>query len=103
MIKINFYKTENIISKVEISGHANAGEVGKDLVCAAITGIASGGLNAIDQLENDTCDFTINEGLIIIKVIKNTHNLQVILNTLYYQLLTIYQQYQNYISFKEVS
>ncbi|AHF60847.1 hypothetical protein P344_02420 [Spiroplasma mirum ATCC 29335] len=103
MIKINFYKTENIISKVEIFGHANAGEVEKDLVCAAITGIASGGLNAIDQLENDTCDFTINEGLIIIKVVKNIHNLQVILNTLYYQLLTIYQQYQNYISFKEVS
>lgn len=102
MIKIIINKTEQKFTKIEIIGHAQAGEYGKDLVCAAITGIATGGLNAIDQIKPNSCEFVINEGLITIIVKENSSDLQVILQTMYYQFLTIYQQYQEFISVKEV-
>ncbi|AGM24927.1 ribosomal-processing cysteine protease Prp [Spiroplasma chrysopicola] len=102
MIKINFIKTENKIKKVEITGHALQAESGKDLVCAAVTAISTGTLNAIDQIKEHSCNFTIDDGLIVIEVFSDDDILQIILQTMYYQLLTIYQQYQTYIQLKEV-
>ncbi|WP_425377746.1 ribosomal-processing cysteine protease Prp [Spiroplasma endosymbiont of Polydrusus pterygomalis] len=102
MIKIIITKTEQKIKKVEITGHAKASEYGKDLVCAAIAGIATGGLNAIDQIKPDNCEFLVKEGLINIIVKNDSADLQVMLQTIYYQFLTIYQQYQKFISVKEV-
>ncbi|WP_342255662.1 ribosomal-processing cysteine protease Prp [Spiroplasma endosymbiont of Poecilobothrus nobilitatus] len=102
MIKIIITKTEQKIKKIEITGHAKAAEYGKDLVCAAITGIATGGLNSIDQIKPNSCQFIVKEGLIIITVKNNSADLQVVLQTIYYQFLTIYQQYQKFISVKEV-
>ncbi|WP_425380450.1 ribosomal-processing cysteine protease Prp [Spiroplasma endosymbiont of Stenodema calcarata] len=102
MIKIIINKTEQKFIKIEITGHAKTAEYGKDLVCAAITGITTGGLNAIDQIKPESCEFIINEGLVTITVINNSSDLQVILQTMYYQFLTIYQQYQEFISIKEV-
>lgn len=103
MIKIIITKTEKKIKKIEITGHAKASEYGKNLVCAAITGVATGGLNAIDQIKPNSCQFIVKEGLIIITVKNNNSaDLQVMLQTIYYQFLTIYQQYQKFISVKEI-
>ncbi|WP_374696804.1 ribosomal-processing cysteine protease Prp [Spiroplasma endosymbiont of Polydrusus formosus] len=102
MIKIIITKNEQKIKKIEITGHAKSAEYGKDLVCAAITGIVTGGLNAIDQIKPDSCESVVKERLINIIIKNDSADLQVMLQTIYYQFLTIYQQYQKFISVREV-
>ena len=39
--------------KIEVSGHAEFGEYGKDLVCASVSSIMFGFMNALDALNED--------------------------------------------------
>ncbi|AMA72132.1 MULTISPECIES: ribosomal-processing cysteine protease Prp [Aneurinibacillus] len=43
---------DDSIEEIKISGHAYAGEPGHDLVCAAVSGISLGGINAVELLLN---------------------------------------------------
>jgi uncharacterized protein YsxB (DUF464 family) len=47
MIKIQINKTNNKYSSLVISGHSNYDEHGKDIVCAGVSAIVTGGLNAL--------------------------------------------------------
>lgn len=50
MIQIIVRRNQHGIEEVVISGHANAAEHGSDIVCAAVSGISFGVLNAIQPL-----------------------------------------------------
>jgi len=51
MIKINVHRDQqNQPQRVMIQGHAGYGEHGKDIVCAAVSGISIGIVNAIEKL-----------------------------------------------------
>ncbi len=104
MINIIVEKKENKISRLTISGHALFDEHGKDIVCAGVSTIAIGGLNAINEFGlMDYCEYTVDEGhvdMLIKDCVKN--ELQVILETLYIQFKTIEESYSNYISIQEV-
>ena len=52
MIKIVLTYKDNKIDALEIKGHANSAEYGKDLVCAAVSAISVGGLNALAILKD---------------------------------------------------
>ncbi|MBA4548646.1 ribosomal-processing cysteine protease Prp [Thermoactinomyces intermedius] len=41
---------QNRVKRVLITGHADYGEYGKDIVCAAVSGISIGMVNAIEQM-----------------------------------------------------
>ena len=47
MIKVIIEKNDSIISVLEVSGHSNYDEKGKDIVCAGVSAIIVGGLNAL--------------------------------------------------------
>lgn len=49
MIEVTVRQNRSGIAEVVISGHANAGEYGKDIVCAAVSAISFGMLNAVHQ------------------------------------------------------
>lgn len=51
MITITIQRDQqNLLQRVTIQGHANYDEHGKDIVCAAVSGISIGIINAIEKL-----------------------------------------------------
>ena len=96
MISVNVKFIDGNVKSLTVSGHANYDDYGKDIVCAGVSAIATGGVNALDKYsEFVKCDLV--DGTIIIDVIKFEHDSQIILKTLLTQLETIEQSYKKYI------
>ena len=53
MIKAVYEVREDRYVSLEVSGHAEYGEYGKDLICASVSCIMFGLMNAIDASEED--------------------------------------------------
>ena len=80
------------IRSIVISGHSGSADKGEDLICAAVSSIGTGTLNALDELVPDTCELELNE-IIEIRVIQDSRDVQLILNTMLIQLKTIAEEY----------
>lgn len=50
MITISIYRKDNQIVAFELSGHAESGPYGYDLVCAGVSAVSFGAINAINKL-----------------------------------------------------
>jgi uncharacterized protein YsxB (DUF464 family) len=63
VIRVNIQRddTDGSIQEFTLSGHAEFAESGKDLVCAAVSGISFGAINAIDALLNIQLTIKTNE------------------------------------------
>lgn len=48
--------------EIEISGHANYAEVGKDIVCAGVTALAQTLIRSIENLTSDKIEYEISPG-----------------------------------------
>ena len=53
MIKVNYEAEDEHYSHLEVSGHADSGDYGKDLICASVSSIMFGLMNALDCLDLD--------------------------------------------------
>ncbi|WP_342276910.1 ribosomal-processing cysteine protease Prp [Spiroplasma endosymbiont of Nebria brevicollis] len=103
MVKVTCNYQNNNIDEVTITGHANFLQLGTDIVCAAVSAIVIGTLNALDQMEKKTIKVINNKsGFVKIKVIISTNDNQVMLKTMLWQLKTISAQYTQYLKIKEV-
>lgn len=60
MIQVKIKRSEGNITSFEISGHANSGPYGFDLVCAAVSAVSFGSINA--ALKLGTSDLNIVQG-----------------------------------------
>lgn len=101
MIQIEVKRQGDIILAVEIKNHAGYQEKGKDLVCAGVSCIAIGALNAIDQSKG-VCDLEMKEAYVSITVkLPKDHDTQVKLEMLRIQLITVQEAYPNYIQYRE--
>ena len=89
MIKIVIKRdvSSDKITSIEVKGHSNKEAYGKDLVCAAISAIITGGFNALCDKEYS---FKLEEGDAYIKAldIPSDHD-AVVLYTIEVQLKTI--------------
>lgn len=65
MIKVSIIK-DNLIKEVKISGHANFADYGKDIVCSAVSSIATTTINNIIALDNKAITYSANDGDILI-------------------------------------
>ena len=103
MVKVELTKQNGQFLELKLSGHANGGADGHDLVCAALTGIMSGALNAYDAEYHDDVILTVKDNSIDIKV-KNLANkdVQKTFSFLVYQIKTILVQYPQNVTLKEV-
>ncbi|GED71018.1 hypothetical protein BRE01_47200 [Brevibacillus reuszeri] len=59
MIEVIVNRASHGIHEISISGHANAGAYGADIVCSAVSGISFGVLNAIHPLTGITPDVSV--------------------------------------------
>jgi uncharacterized protein YsxB (DUF464 family) len=98
MIRVKRILSEEELCGLEIKGHANSDEHGKDLVCAAVSSIITGGFNALDRGEIE--EITLKEGYA--KVVINNHAdySKLVLKVIEIQLLTIEEGYPQYINIK---
>ncbi|UOQ46257.1 ribosomal-processing cysteine protease Prp [Halobacillus salinarum] len=104
MIHVNIYRSQGFIEGFEIAGHAESGPYGHDLVCAAVSAISFGTVNAIEHLgefephveqggEGGYLKVTLPEGL----TSEQEGKTQVLLQGMQVSLETIEHEYSNHI------
>jgi uncharacterized protein YsxB (DUF464 family) len=91
------------LGSLSISGHAGTNVAGKDLVCAAVSAISFGALNALEDIDEDF-DYEIDREEASIKLSPkgaiSDHD-ETVLETLIIQLKTIEASYPEAITIKE--
>ncbi len=100
MVKIEVGKIANRIKKIEIKGHAGFADKGNDIVCAGISSISVGLLNAVDELTDQSCDIVCDDNYIRIVVLNDDDVIQTILSVGLIQLKTIEDQFPQNLKIK---
>ena len=102
MIKVNIEKNKTKIVSIEVSGHSNYDEKGKDIVCAGVSAIVVGGLNALLNEDKKAIDYKCKDGYayVFVKDIDN-NNINMILDVITTQLYTIEESYPKFIKIIE--
>ena len=100
MIKVTYRKVNDVIEKINIKGHANFNEYGKDIVCASISTMVITSVNII--LAFDTKAILFNESNdLFIENIKKDEITNKVLNNLVEELLELESKYKKNINIKE--
>ena len=102
MISVKVTLKDSSITELEVKGHAESAEYGKDLVCAGVSSITTGLLNALDSLCPDTCELQLSSGYVSVKVNQFTEENQLILKVGKIQLETIELSNKKFIRIKKV-
>lgn len=99
MIIVRVAEADGRISRIRISGHAGSAGKGKDLVCAAVSGITFGLLNAADALiPSAAC--SVGDNIAEITVREPDEKSELVLRTGLIQLQTVEESSQKYIEIK---
>ena len=75
MIKVIYEVNDDRYLSIQVSGHADAGEYGKDLICASVSSIMFGFMNALDAL-NEEVEIKQLKNKIIINNHSNSNKVQ---------------------------
>src|SRR5690625_5390348 len=104
MIVVKVFRENNKITAFELSGHAESGPYGYDLVCAGVSAVSFGVVNAIDALcKIDLVIEQENEGGYLHVSIPNDINqelsdkVQLLLEGMIISLQTIEREYSQFI------
>ena len=102
MIKIQINKTNNKYSSLVVSGHSNYDEHGKDIVCAGVSAIVTGGLNALILEDKNSVSYEIKDGYVNLDVLNiENNNIQLIIDVIVIQLKTIEESYKKHVKIYE--
>lgn len=102
MIKIQINKTNNKYSSLIVSGHSNYDEHGKDIVCAGVSAIVTGGLNALIIENKKKISYRVEDGYVNVDVLDiEDDKLQLIMDVIVVQLKTIEESYKKYVKISE--
>jgi len=111
MIKGTFKRNDSgrIIS-YEITGHADAGEYGNDIVCAAVSVLAISTVNGIDSLAGVKPIVKSNEdegGYLYVELPSNSTQeqsniIQILLENLLLGMQSVQEQYNDYIQLETI-
>lgn len=101
MIKCYVTLENDDIMKLEISGHAGYADSGNDIVCSAVSMLSYAIANKILNLDFETA-VEVLDNKFVFKNDVASHDLNLLLETLYEGLLMVEDQYGDYISIKEV-
>ena len=92
MIKINIKRSNKKVYELVIKGHANYDDMGKDIVCAAVSTMAETTVNNIIVLD-ESIDYEENSGYLKIRVLKDTEVNEKLLNNLVMMLEDLQKEY----------
>ncbi len=95
MIQVTIILQNQAIKMMKVSGHAASAPYGKDLVCAAVSAVMTGGVNALPQLG---VRIKNHDGLSEIQVDDiSSETIQSVIKVLETQLQTIESSYPKFI------
>ena len=98
MIKVKVTYHNDAIVNVEVTGHADYDEYGKDLVCAGVSTLLTGIANTLVTLgDREHQSITLRDGYANITMHSTSHDEQLILETLLISLKTMEESYGQYI------
>ncbi|MDO5568811.1 MAG: ribosomal-processing cysteine protease Prp [bacterium] len=103
MIKINIQKEHNVLKNISISGHAMYDNIGKDIVCSAVSSIVICSINAIIMLNEDSIIVNQEDNKIEIKILNYDEITNKLLLNMMNLLKEIKNNYPKNIKIKEVS
>ncbi len=92
MIKVHVKRKNQIVYEIVIKGHADYADIGKDIVCAAVSSMAITTVNGIMALD-ESIDYDENAGLLKIRVLKDTEINKKLLDNLVRMLEELSSQY----------
>ncbi len=84
---------------IEVKGHANYSEYGKDIVCASVSSMIITTVNAILRIDENSINYTDNDG-VVINILKHTEVIDKLLLNLEELLLDLEKQYPKYIEIR---
>ncbi|MCF0110167.1 MAG: ribosomal-processing cysteine protease Prp [Erysipelotrichaceae bacterium] len=99
MIRVEIQRQDNRVLKLVVSGHAESAPYGQDLVCAAVSSVMFGILNALDEMHSDYA-YQIDDNTI--QVEGHDHQAAMILKVAEIQLKTIQETNKKFIQIQEV-
>ena len=70
------------LDNICINGHAEFADYGKDIVCASVSSIVTTSVNAILSFDKTAIKYTVKEGLINIKILKQDDTTNTLLNNM---------------------
>ena len=99
MIKIKISKTDTKFNSLEVKGHANSAEYGKDLVCAATSAVVIGGINNIENPKG--FEIEVKSGYVKLEAIEevSAHD-AIVIETIICGLKTIQEENNDFITIK---
>lgn len=98
MIRVEKIYSENELTGLKIHGHSNSNSSGKDLICAGVSSIVTGGFNALDSSEVE--EVALEEGYAEVKLIPDAKKSKIVLEVILVQLETIAESYPQFIRIK---
>lgn len=102
MINVNFVKKEEHYISVAVSGHAYANKPGHDLVCAAVSAIMVGALNAFAEMVKGEKTLVMNDKpQVLIQVSEADQKSDQLFEFLHYQLKTLEESEGQYLRINE--
>ena len=96
MIKAIYEVKDDMYVSLEVKGHAQAGEYGKDLICASVSSIMFGFMNALDVLDEDVEIKQLTNKIVIINH-SSSEMIQDYFELVMMQLKTIEESYKDYV------
>ena len=109
MTVIKMFKMKNLFRGFECSGHTGYGEFGKDVLCAAISGITQSIVIGLEDVCKIDLELTRNDSKGYIKVLIPNNvdgaviaKSQVLLETLYLSMQDLIEGYSKYISMEVI-
>ena len=96
MIKVVYEVIDDTYRSLNVSGHAEYDESGKDLICASVSSIMFGFMNALDELNEEV---EIKQLTNSIKIVNHSNSKQVqnYFELVIIQLKTIEESYGDFI------
>ena len=98
MITINFKRKDDKFISLNVKGHANFADFGEDVVCAGVSSIVFGALNAFDRLAGEHFKIDVSDEEVNVEAISDVCMIDKLLSFVYIQLLTIENQYPDNIT-----
>lgn len=98
MIRVEVYIQGENIKGLKCKGHAEFAEFGKDLICASVSSILTGGFNTFQEEDYEL--LVLKKGNAEV-VIKDNEHAKIVLETIITQLKTIEVSYPEFISINE--
>ena len=80
-------------NKIEISGHANYDEYGKDIVCASVSSIVTTTINACIEIDEDSILYEDNNDKMLIEIKNNNEVIKKLINNMVFMLKSLEKDY----------